>query len=132
MCPYSPSAPGPEPVGAVLAGLYDDEALPGEAELVRLAAAPADQGRRLEAALALHLETAGPGDERVRVHIGLVLAAAAAHDDRGAAGGQRDPSGAGDAHVEQALPGELGDALDPFDTPLEVGVEGGPIGAADA
>ena len=69
---------------------------PEKADLVRLAAAPADQRGRLEAALALHLEAGGPGDEGVRVDVRLVLAAAAVDDDRGAAGGQRDPAGAGD------------------------------------
>ena len=39
----SPSAPDPEAVGAVLAGLDDDDALAGEGHLVGLAAAPADQ-----------------------------------------------------------------------------------------
>ena len=104
---------------------------PEKRHLVRLAAAAPDQRGRLEAALALHLEVRGPGDERVRVDVGLVLAAAAVDDDRRAARGDGDPAGAGDADVEQALAGELGQALDPLDAPLEVGVEGEQVGAVD-
>src|SRR5919109_607743 len=116
--PGSPSAPDPEAVGAVLAGLDDDDALAGEGHLVGLAAAPADERLRLEAALALHLEVRGPGDERVRVDVRLVLAAAAVDDDRLAPGGQRDPALPGDPRVPQALPGELGESFDAFDAPL--------------
>src|ERR1051325_7346545 len=108
----SPSAPEPEAVGAVLAGLDDDDALAGEGHLVGLAAAPADQGLGLEAALALHLEVRGPGDERVGVDVGLVLAAAAVDDDGFAPGSQRDPALPGDPGVPQALSGELRQPLD--------------------
>src|SRR5690349_18203604 len=111
----SPSAPDPEAVGAVLAGLDDDDALSGERHLVRLAAAASDQRLRLEAALALHLEVRGPGDERVRVDVRLVLSAAAVDHDRLAARGQRDPALTGDLGVPQALSGELGEPLHPLD-----------------
>src|SRR5438874_1842174 len=127
----SPSAPGPEPVGAVLAGLDDDEALAGEGQLVGLAAAAPDQGGRLEAAPAFHLQVGGPGDEGVRVHERLVLTTAAVDHDGRAPGGQRDPTGTGDADVEQALAGELGHPLDPLHAPLEVRVEGEDVGAVD-
>src|SRR6478672_7323311 len=122
MMSCSPSAPEPEAVGAVLAGLDDHDALPGERHLVRLAAAAADQRLCLEAALALHLEVRGPGDERVRVDVGLVLAATAVDDDRLAPGGQRDPALPGDLGVPQPLAGELRQSLDPLDSPGEVGV----------
>src|SRR5882757_9434898 len=109
MVSCSPSAPDSETVGAVLAGLDDDDALPGERHLEGLAAAASDQRLRLEAALALHLEVRGPGDERVRVDVRLVLTAAAVDDDRLAPGGQRDPALPGDLRVPQALSGELGE-----------------------
>src|ERR1044072_230499 len=111
----SPSAPDSEAVGAVLAGLDDDDALPGERHLVRLAAAASDQRLCLEAALALDLEVRGPGDQRVRVDVRLVLTAAAVDDDRLAAGGQRDPALSGDPGVPQPLPGELGESLHALD-----------------
>src|SRR5262249_29847087 len=120
----SPSAPEPEAVGAVLAGLDDHDALPGERHLVRLATAAPDERLRLEAALALHFQVRGPGHEGVRVDVRLVLTATAVDDDRLAAGGQGHPALSGDLRVPQALPGELGEPLDAFDTPLEVRVEG--------
>src|SRR4051812_41853194 len=131
MMDRSPSAPDSEAVGAVFAGLYDDEALAGEADLEGLAAAPPDQGGGLEAALGLGLQPARPRDQRVRVDVGLVLAAAAVDDDRGAARGDGHPAGTRDADVEQALSGELGQPLDPLDAPLQMRVEGEQIGAVD-
>src|ERR1700761_6489187 len=127
----SPSAPDPEAVRAVLAGLHDDDALPRERHLVRLATAPSAQGLRLEAALALHLEVRRPGAQGARVDVGLVLPAAAVDDDRLAPGGQRDPALPGDLGVPQTLSGELRQPLDPLDPPLEVRVEGEQVGGVD-
>src|ERR1044072_456400 len=110
MCLVLPSAPDLESVAGVLARLDDDEALSLEADLEGLAAAAADEGARLDGAAGLHLQAGGPGDEGVRVDVGLAFGAVQGHRD--APADQGDPAGALDHEVGQGGGGQPGERVD--------------------